>query len=54
MANDVTIKIKVKPLAHGAYELRTICKGRFFKRQYIGYTKQEAVKLFQKWLGEQL
>lgn len=53
MANAITIKIKVKPIAHNAYELRTVMRGRFFKRQYIGFTKQEAIKRFEKWLGEQ-
>lgn len=54
MANEVKIKIKLKPICRLTYELSTVMKGRFYKRMYMGYQKNEAIKLFQKWLGTQL
>ena len=54
MAGNVKVKIKLRPICRLTYELSTVMKGRFFKRMYVGYTKQEAVKEFQIWLGKQL
>lgn len=54
MADKIPIKIKFKAFSPRVFELRTVVKGRFFKREYIGYSKKEAVKLFEKWLSTKL
>ena len=54
MSEPITVTIKVEKMAEFAYEIRAIMKGRFYKRLYIGYSEQDAIDLFQDWLGEQL
>lgn len=54
MADPITVTVKVTQLAKNAYEIRAIMKGKFYKRQYIGYTKKKALSRFEEWLGEQL
>lgn len=51
MTNEVPIKIKLKPMSANVYELRTVVHGIQYKRLYVGYNKQNAIKMFQKWLG---
>lgn len=53
MADKIPVKIKCTTLTPSTYEFRTVIKGRFYKRQFIGYPKKEAIKLFEKWLSEQ-
>ena len=54
MAEPISVTVKVTQLAKNAYEIRAIMKGRFYKRQYIGYSKKKALARFEQWLGEQL
>ena len=54
MSEPITVTIKVEQTGELVYEIRAIMKGRFYKRLYVGYSEQDAITLFQKWLGEQL
>ena len=40
--------ISVRKLGNSVYELSTMFGGYFRHRQYIGYTKTQAIKLFKK------
>ena len=50
---DITVSIKVIKHSDKVYEIYGIMKGKFYGRTYIGYSRQKAIKLFEKWLGEQ-
>ena len=54
MANPITVRISVDQLGTRVFEIRGVMKGQFYKRLYVGYDKQSAIKLFQEWLGTQL
>lgn len=54
MSEPVKIKIRYTQFSPGVLELRTIARGRFFKRRYVGYKKVDAVGHFKIWLKEQL
>lgn len=46
---DITVE-KVRP--SGAYRLTHFQDGAFHSRQYIGYTKQEALKMHKEMFGK--
>lgn len=50
MSEPITVKVDVAEISKRVYEIRTIMKGKFYKRQYIGYTRKEALELFEDWL----
>lgn len=54
MADEVSVQVSVNKLGNKVYEITGVMKGKFYKRQYIGYNEQTAVDLFEQWLGEQL
>jgi len=54
MEEKIPIKIKFKAYSPHAFELRTVFKGKFFRKEYLGYTKKEAVKEFEKWLATKM
>ena len=42
--SEVTVKLSHP--ARGVYEIYGIVNGRFVKRQYIGYSKKQAIQKF--------
>lgn len=50
----IQVKIKVEQLSRLVYEIRAVVKGKFYSRRYMGYSKKDAIKLFERWLNTQL
>lgn len=46
------LSISINRTFQGAWELSTIVGDRYIYRQYMGYTKKEAVSLFKQYLRE--
>ena len=54
MGNPITVKVSVTEVCKNTYEIRAIMKGQFYKRLFVGYSRKQALKLFENWLNEQL
>jgi hypothetical protein len=54
MGEQINVRLSISKMAKNVYEIRAVAKGMFFKRQYIGYSEKDALKLFKEWLGDQL
>ena len=50
MAEDTKIKIRYTQLSPKVLELRTVLKGRFYSKTYIGWSLKDAAKHFKHWL----
>lgn len=46
------IKITIDRTFQGAWQLSTIVGDRYIHRQYMGYTKQEAISLFKEYIQD--
>jgi|LakMenEpi03Aug12_release.lakeMendotaPanAssembly.Ray.scaffolds.fasta_scaffold560082_4 hypothetical protein len=45
------VKIMIRKTFQGAYELSAIIGEDYIRKQYLGYTKREAIKLFKQYLA---
>lgn len=46
------LSISINRTFQGAWELSTIVGDQYIHRQYMGYTKKEAIKLFKEYLKD--
>lgn len=51
---EVKVNVKVEQISPKVLEIRTIVKGKFYMRRYMGVNKKEAMKMFGKWLETQI
>jgi hypothetical protein len=45
------VKIMIRKTFQGAYELSAVVGVDYIHKQYMGYTKREALKLFKEYLA---
>lgn len=54
MADKITVSVSITEVCKSTYEIRAIMKGKFYKRMFVGYSRKQALKLFENWLNGQL
>ena len=52
MGNAVEVKATMIDHSRLVHELRCVMGGRFYRKLYVGYTREKAIKTFEKWLNE--
>ena len=50
---DADYELITEQISPRVVEVRTIIKGAIYKRRYFGYSINDAVILFKKWLDDQ-